>query len=315
MKSLDTLPMDVTAASDAQIAQIVALVDALPDRGVADALIAPLRRRLARLRPHRPVSFTRLLFAPLDPLIVEAPAWRRGSLSVPRTALAPIAKAMRTVLQPEAEATDAEGRLGPILPQRMAELAIAIWPRAAILLDSANAPPDWEEAAGLPAGDYPAIAATVAALLAVALEIETLAITGGAPEEEAVRVILGRTAPRGGEAVSAVVAAMLARLSAPGLILTLGIEATGSNPSKAIDHAIDYTLERLQAAFDTDSAIALDTARAVRDSDRIADMLDHLDRRAALRPERKRRLDRLRQAADALCRQRFEAALPARAHP
>jgi len=40
-------------AGDAQISRIVAMVDALPERGSADALIAPLRPRLARLHPRR----------------------------------------------------------------------------------------------------------------------------------------------------------------------------------------------------------------------------------------------------------------------
>ena len=62
LRSLHLMQANLTDASDAQIEQIVALVDSLPQRGVADDLIAPLRRRLARLRPHRPMSFMRLLF-------------------------------------------------------------------------------------------------------------------------------------------------------------------------------------------------------------------------------------------------------------
>ena len=62
-------------ARDDQVAQIVAMVDAMPDRGAADHLIAPLRARLARTRPPRPLRFARLLFLPLDPLLASS-VWR-----------------------------------------------------------------------------------------------------------------------------------------------------------------------------------------------------------------------------------------------
>ena len=309
LRSLHLLQANVTGASDAQIAQIVALVDSLPQRGIADDLIAPLRRRLARLRPHRPMSFMRLLFTPLDPLIVPAPIWRRGSLSVPRTALAPIVAAVRGHLNPEAAQTDTEGRQGPLSPQRMAELAVAIWPRAAMALDSIPVPSDWIEATGLPENDYHAIAATVSAVLAVAVEIETQVLTGGVPQEDAIRTIMGRTAPRGGPAVSAVVVVLLARLSAPGVIIAAGTEAAGSNPSKAVDHAIEHTLDRLQMALDADQAIAGPLAQATQDCNHIADLLEYLDIGAATRPERQRRVERLRRATDLMCRERFETAL------
>jgi hypothetical protein len=54
-----TIQTSLAHAADAQIARVVAMVDAMPERGSADALIAPLRPRLAALRPTRPLSFTR----------------------------------------------------------------------------------------------------------------------------------------------------------------------------------------------------------------------------------------------------------------
>ena len=60
----------LAAARDAQILQAVAMVDAMPERGAADEIVAPLRSRLARLRPPRPLRFARLLFLPLALLLI-----------------------------------------------------------------------------------------------------------------------------------------------------------------------------------------------------------------------------------------------------
>ena len=65
------------------------MVDAMPNRGAADQLIAPLRARLAHLRPPRPLRFARLLFLPLDPLIVPAARWRAAQPAIPRTVIPP----------------------------------------------------------------------------------------------------------------------------------------------------------------------------------------------------------------------------------
>src|SRR5689334_24255463 len=77
----------LASARDEQIMQVVAMVDAMPNRGPADQLIAPLRPRLARLRPPRPLRFARLLFLPLDPLIVPAARWRAEQPTIPRTVI------------------------------------------------------------------------------------------------------------------------------------------------------------------------------------------------------------------------------------
>ena len=77
MSALHDVARTLNAARDEQLARVVAVVDALPARGAADTLIAPLRPRLATLRPTRPLNLTRLLFTPLDPLIVPSAEWRR----------------------------------------------------------------------------------------------------------------------------------------------------------------------------------------------------------------------------------------------
>src|SRR5580698_2227106 len=87
-------------ARDAQIMQVVAMVDAMPNRGSADQLIAPLRDRLTRLRPPRPLRFARLLFLPLDPLIVPPARWRLEHPTIPRSVIPLLAAAVETAMGP-----------------------------------------------------------------------------------------------------------------------------------------------------------------------------------------------------------------------
>jgi hypothetical protein len=91
---------EIAGAGDHQIMRIVAMVDAMTSRGVADAVIAPLRHRLTRLRPPRPLRFGRLMFHPLDPLIVPAAHWRPGRQAIPRTALMAMAEHVRLTGRP-----------------------------------------------------------------------------------------------------------------------------------------------------------------------------------------------------------------------
>src|SRR5579863_4949569 len=82
----------LAAAQDAQIHRVIEIVDNLAKRGDADAVIAPLRARLAKLKPRRKLSFSRLLFTPFNPLIVGPSDWSRESPGIPRTALATLAR-------------------------------------------------------------------------------------------------------------------------------------------------------------------------------------------------------------------------------
>ena len=54
--SLRTLHRDLAAAQDDQIHRVLTIIDALAERGDADKLIAPLRGRIAELRPRRKLS-------------------------------------------------------------------------------------------------------------------------------------------------------------------------------------------------------------------------------------------------------------------
>ena len=164
----------LAAARDAQIERVVAMVDAMPVRGEADQIIAPLRPRLARLRPPRPLRFARLMFLPLDPLIVPATRWRPGDHSLPRTAIPVLAAAME-----EAPGAVVQSVAAMILGRTTQDRAIVeaagalLWPHAAAALLTCPAPADWDTT-GLGPRTYLPLARSIAALLSQAVVLRRL---------------------------------------------------------------------------------------------------------------------------------------------
>ena len=63
---------EVADAGDEKILRIVALLDRSSAPAGAQAILDPLRPRLAALRPSRPLRFERLLFMPFGSLVVPA---------------------------------------------------------------------------------------------------------------------------------------------------------------------------------------------------------------------------------------------------
>ena len=132
---VNTVQNSLVNAPDAQLARIVAMVDAIPVRGAADALIAPLRPRLALLRPARKMQLTRLLFSPLNPLIVPLRAWRRGDVGVARSNLPPLSTAVRAALPDLCrEVDDALLAISPGDGSALLSLGARLWPEAAAML-------------------------------------------------------------------------------------------------------------------------------------------------------------------------------------
>jgi hypothetical protein len=130
---LRELQHTLASAKDAHIERVVAIVDAMPERGSADGLIAPLRPRLAQIRPARPLRFSRLLFLPLDPLIVPAPKWRPEYLTIPRTALEPLAGSVRDAMDAELRAAVDRAIAGRTTrdAETIRKAGALLWPAAA----------------------------------------------------------------------------------------------------------------------------------------------------------------------------------------
>ena len=165
---------ELAGADDTRVLQVLRYVDTLADRGQADGLLAPLRDRLRRLRPARPLRFARVLFTPMDPAIVSTRDWRAGAPQLPRSAIAPIIAMVRRArpdLLPPFEAIIND----PSQPEgaRMRDGGSMLWTPSATLLRTADAPPEWRDA-GLPPAAFRALAAGCARCLGAADQLDDL---------------------------------------------------------------------------------------------------------------------------------------------
>ena len=169
------LRKDMLDAGDSKIMRILALVDDVADPTAIQTLLDPLRPRLALLRPTRPLRLSRLLFMPLDPLIVPARDWKAGEPAVPRTALTSVFKAVRAGLGSETSFIDKiMVSLKSDAPRALALAGETLWPRAAEILAVASEPEDWSET-GLRPGVWPDLAKSIAAVLRRASQLRRLA--------------------------------------------------------------------------------------------------------------------------------------------
>ncbi len=317
IKALRRLLVDARAD---QITRVVAMIDSLPERGEADDLLTPFRARLAEINPPRPLNFPRLLFIPIDPLIVPGPRWRRGTLGVPRTVLTPLARHVGRALAEDATAIEAMIAGRSVADRAVIHAAGAkLWPAAARVLTSASPPPDWQDATGLPVSDHAAIAGAIAVLLAQAVPIQRLVdgLSGGeAPDdaEMALRAILASAAERGSQALAVMIALLMNRLPSFSRLPELAREiaaAQDKDGRMAAERATEHTLESLANS----PAIALaanGTGGLVHAAETIAHattLLTGLAEQSAARPDRQLLIDELRRSIDRACRDSFSLLL------
>ncbi len=239
-------------ARDEQILRAVAMVDAMPERGEADQIIAPLRARLARLRPARPLRFARLLFLPLDPLIVPAARWRPDQPAIPRTIIPALAAAVEEGCVPMARTVMAmiEGHTTDDHALIEAAGALAWTAAAAFLLGT---PPLLDRnATGLTPRMHEILARRIGAVLGQADRLQALASDAAQgltpPEEGSIQALL-RAALEHEPAVQAmVIALLLARVPEAGPVLTRAAAAPGDVLLRqAGESAAAFLLDQLEA--------------------------------------------------------------------
>lgn len=300
----------LTGAQDTQIARVVALVDGLADRTAADALIAPLRPRLAQLRPPRPLRLARLVFLPLDTVIVAATRWRPGQPAVPRTALTPLTDAVRAA-EP-ALVVAAESLVSGRNTDDAAMIAQAggmLWPAASRALLAAARPASWTEQ-GLPEAAFPLLARAVGGLLGQAIALRRLledARHGLPPADPAINAILAGVSPHGASDMA--VAILLGELPDPAPIAAR-LAAELAHPT---DLALRAGAERLAGALleqldQSGLLAATELASAGGEVRRAASLLDAVDRPGASTARRQQARD-LRSRLDAGSRARFASRL------
>ena len=304
----------VVGASDPHILRIVAAVDRMIERGPADFLIVPLRPRLAVLRPPHPLRFERLMFQPLDPLMLRGARWRPGQPGIPRGAVKPMADHVRTAMGAAAAAigraiaghTTADSDV-------ISRCGATLWPQAAVVLAAAAVPAGWA-GSGLSDSDYRPLADAVAALLAEATGIDNLRLDSAcgllSAEPDAIQAMLGRTIRANQAALPMLIAVLLDRLPEAADLLP---GAHGSVPDRSIqaatEQAADLLLRQLEQQAGTETRLAAGSlAEAGAAAARIASLLKHLGSAGPFAP-RHERLQAVRRRLAASCQARFAAGL------
>src|SRR6185437_10903894 len=304
-------------AEDLKMIQAVALVDAMPERGAADALIAPLRPRLARLRPPRPLNFARLLFMPLDPLIVPATRWRIAEPSIPRTILLCFAATVRAALGPSVQRIDTliSGR-ATRHTEVVAQAGAILWPAAATILMSTPKPVGWEDT-GLNIALFPTLARRAGALLEQTSALDTLVAGAAAgvaqPGVEPVLAMLSAIAGRTPDALPMMVALILGRLPQASSVLGRAASSMGRLGEATMRLAGNQASEVLLAQMETPGgmeamiagSLVTEAGAAVR---RVASLLRALDDDAGT-SARRDRLRAIQRRLDATCRASFATSL------
>jgi hypothetical protein len=296
------LAQSVRTASDAQLLRLVAVLDRLPERGAADAVLDPVRRRLKALRPDRPLTLQRLLFLPFDGIIVPPRDWRGDGRSLPRHALAPLSAGILASTRGIADAmADSIARANMADQALVARIGAQLWPAAAVALPKA-APPGWEEAGLLPAA-FARLRPLLLLLWRHGTAIHALRIAGAdGPPEDLARPVFRALAAHGSEAVEIGLAAVLPAAARPARLIALVAGMDGALAVPA-ERALDHFLTALTVPEGLP-----ELARAVAGARRFTALVEELDQTASRdKPRRAQILQALRSAAAENCTAQLEA--------
>jgi hypothetical protein len=309
---------ELLGADDEKFRRIIAVLDNINDPSVNQTILDPLRTRLASLKPVRPLRFIRLLFFPLDPLIVQARDWRPGDESVPRTVLASIGASVQAKLGGEvAKVEQIIAAHKTDQTQAITVAGAALWSRAAEILAVAPVPADWE-ATGLRLTAYPVLAQAIAAVLKRASRLRSLMLDEkiGAltPDIQTVRDILRDIASEPAEGCAMIVRLILVQ-SPHATPLLRQIAASSQNLAErsALQQAVASGLDKTLHHLDSETGLSDEIGRAVLaevgdDVRRISAFLSELDLDTAAAKHRPR-LAEIRQKLDKACRSRFAGGL------
>ncbi len=322
-QSLRDVRRGVAQAADAQVLQVVRMVDALENRGATDAVLEPVRARLRVIQPARPLRFARLLFMPVDPLIVQPKDWRAGTPFLPRTALMVLSQAVRRSIEAQ------QGEQAALLPRIDGIIANAntaqtclvrqagalVWPPAAAamrrLAQQSEGAGLWERCAaewaaqGLARAELSPMAASLAPILAHAAALHDHEHAVATLSRPALVAMLAE-AERGGARAWAMMASLLTirvPQAAPAVLAVAdgrpGLRSMADTATEAALSWLEH--ETADQAGSIGDAAPLDVARQ-------AALLDALLAQPG-DAARRRRLAEARQHLAEGCLHRFEASL------
>jgi protein-tyrosine-phosphatase len=291
----------VASASDDALARVVAVFDRMADRREADRLLDAARPRLRRLRPPRPIAFTRLLFLPLDGVILDSRAWKRADGGLPRSALPALAESVRIAIGPEATAVEAvfAGRsfadlaavdaAGRRLWRAAGDAAAALAPSAA-WAGSGLGEAEFRHCAGLAAGVWRHADPLWTALLAAR----------EGPPDALVQAALLQAAQEDPAVIAAILATILTKAAKPGSVVSAAAVAR-VGPAEVAERVLDHWIDECRPDLSV-----TDPKGAAQLAEEFAEAIEDLEASAAgRRPERRGRVAALRRTVGEACRSAF----------
>ncbi len=308
-----SLPSEKTRA---RLLRAVAAVDLLPVRGAADELIAPMRPLLAQLKPPRPLTFGRLMFQPIEQLIIDGARWQPGMTAIPRTALLRLVQLVRGIMGGRARQIDAM-LAGKTLADHDAVRRVGglLWPAASLVLGSASVPADWTQTTQLSVPDFTEVSRGLTEMLALSdriLALQEDVATASPNLENRLRSVLAGALGRGEQAFSLTLALLLGCMPGDGRVLDIGIELAAATADQALkggpNKAVSFVFGELENAVDTALSGKLELGAA-------ADAMTAISARCAglqgwdHREDWRERIRRIRSRIDSACRERFETVL------
>ena len=312
--ALRALRADLRDADDGKIRQIVAMLDESPVNQISQAVLDPLRPRLAILKPSRPLRFTRLLFMPFNDLIVPAPDWRPDQATIPHSILQSLSNTVQTAMGDEAQAIhrmiDGHNTGETEVVTRSGQM---LWACAAEILATAPEPADWA-ATGLRPAAYPPLARAVATVLrrAAALRLLLRHAELGVlkPDEHAIREIISKLADEPSDGRAMVCKLILAQLPhAASLLRQLADPSWGPAEKFLLQTAIDRGIEDILVDMESQTALSKDLrdgplADVGSEVQRIAGLLEDINDSSHTTQQRAR-VHGIREKLDSICRLRF----------
>jgi hypothetical protein len=306
----------LATAPDMQIAKVVAVVDALESRGAADEMIEPLRSRLPQLRLPRPLRFSRLLFMPLDVLIVPNPGWRRDATTIPRSIISPVAEMVHNAMGGDA-ATIEEAIKGRTTAHARAvyDAGRTLWSAASSILAAATRPPPNWAKTHLPLDCFVPLARRLATLFGQTDTVDAMVAEAdiGVLLRADLLAPLLTACSQDASTLAMMVTLVLARLPGVRGLLTPAARSLGRDQETAMQTAIDQALEVLVHRLETRNGIETlviggSLRQAAGEVRRIRALLDGLLRNR-LRNDWPSRLVQMKSRLDVSCRLRFAIAL------
>jgi hypothetical protein len=295
----------LASASDMALAQVIEILDRLPDRSEADRLLDAARPRLKQIRPSRSLQFTRLLFLPLDGAISDNRDWQKDDTCLPRCALPPIAEALRMAMGQEAQRIEASFQ-GKFFHDIAAvdRAGRPLWAAAARLAPDLKPGPRWERT-GLRTDDFASLVELAAGVWRHAGPIwSAVQLAGWGPPDDAVRAALAPMADEASPAFAMALATLMLKATSPGQVAREAARLSDKAASIA-DTAVDDWLERVRVQLPSEDLIA-----AASFAEAFGRAFQDLENAPTTRnPRRSTRLVQLRQEAEVTCRLAYEEGL------